>query len=43
VGPTAASGFNNAILLTLGVVFSMLGAFGWRVWRAVKRAEELGQ
>jgi predicted negative regulator of RcsB-dependent stress response len=28
-------------MLTLGVVFSMLGAFGWRVWRAVKHAESL--
>lgn len=42
-GATAASGFNNAILLALGVVFSMLGVFGWTVWRSVKRAERVEQ
>jgi predicted negative regulator of RcsB-dependent stress response len=30
-------------MLTLGVLFSMVGAFGWRVWRAVKRADSLRQ
>jgi predicted negative regulator of RcsB-dependent stress response len=28
-------------MLMLGVLFSMVGAFGWNVWRAVKRAESL--
>ncbi len=38
-GGDAAGGFNNAIYVTLGTVFSILGGFGWRIWRAVNRAE----
>ncbi len=39
VGGDAASGFNNAIYLSLGAVFSILGVFGFRVARAVRRAD----
>jgi hypothetical protein len=27
--------------LMIGALFSMVGMFGWRVWRAVKHAESL--
>ena len=40
-GVTAAGGYNDAILMTLAILFSMVGAFGWHVFRAVKRAERL--
>lgn len=35
----AASGFQWAIYLALGTVFSIIGFLGWRVARAVRRAE----
>jgi hypothetical protein len=38
-GGDAASGFNNAIYLSLGSIFSIVGLLGWRVWRAVQRAD----
>jgi hypothetical protein len=37
-GGDAASGFNNAIYLALGSVFTIIGGLGWRVYRAVNRA-----
>jgi hypothetical protein len=36
-GGDAASGFNNAICLALGTVFTLIGGIGWRVYRAVNR------
>jgi hypothetical protein len=38
-GGDAASGFNNAIYLALGSVFSIIGALGWRTYRAIARAD----
>ena len=38
-GGDAASGFNHAIYLALGVVFSIIGGLGWKVVRAVSRAD----
>jgi hypothetical protein len=38
-GGDAATGFNHAIYLSLGVVFSIIGGIGWRVVRAVARAD----
>jgi hypothetical protein len=38
-GADAAGGFNMAIYVTLGTVFSILGGLGWRVYRAVSRAD----
>jgi hypothetical protein len=35
----AASGFNNAIMLSLGVVFSIVGVLGWRIAKAVAKAD----
>jgi hypothetical protein len=37
-GGDAAAGFNNAICLALGTVFTIIGGLGWRVYRAVNRA-----
>ena len=36
-GGDAASGFNSAIYLALGSVFTLIGGIGWRVYRAVNR------
>jgi len=38
-GGDAASGFNDAIYLTLGSVFSLIGVIGTRVVLAVRRAD----
>jgi hypothetical protein len=43
LGGDAASGFNYAIFLALGTVFSLVGGIGWRVVRAVRRAESESQ
>lgn len=40
-GGDAATGFNNAIYVALGTVFSMIGFLGWRVVRAVRRADAM--
>ena len=38
-GGDAAGGFNHAIYLALGTVFSIIGALGWKISRAVSRAD----
>ena len=39
VGGNAAAGFNNAIYFALGTLFSIVGVLGWRVGRAIRRAD----
>jgi hypothetical protein len=38
-GGDAAGGFNHAIYLALGTVFSIIGGLGWKVARAVSRSD----
>jgi hypothetical protein len=35
----AAAGFNNAIYFALGTLFTIVGVLGFRVGRAVRRAD----
>jgi hypothetical protein len=35
----AAAGFNNAIYFALATLFSIVGLLGWRVGKAVRRAD----
>ena len=38
-GGDAAGGFNHAIYVTLGTVFTLIGGIGTRVFLAVRRAD----